>query len=218
MSVPEEVTSIGQETFGGCTGLRRVELPTGLVGVSAESFKGCGSLKSLLLPNNTKTVGLDAFAESGLKWIVVPDSLAAKTGNWGLPEGCEVIPWSEWKTLRTAEGVPYEWLYQNGGEDAVQEEGWEAAANADGKNGRKMRECYVAGLGLEAEEDFAAVIKWEDGKPVVEASKEMPEGRVVKIEGRKGLEEGAADWEELKEGEDWKAQGWRFFWVRVALE
>lgn len=36
-----------------------------------------------------------------------------------------MILWSEWATRRTAEGVPYEWLCQNGGTD--QEDNLKAA-------------------------------------------------------------------------------------------
>ena len=218
LSVPEGVTAIGAGAFSGCTGLRRVELPEGLVGVASEAFEDCGNLRSLFLPRGAKTVGTGAFEGSGLRWIVVPDALAAKTGNWGLPEGCEVIPWGEWAERRTADGVPYEWLWEHGGRTAAEAGDWAAAAAVSAANGRTLGECWVAGLDpAEAGDDLNAELSFEDGVLKVGPKGEKKEGRVYRVEGKRKLTD-EGEWEDVTDVEDLGAGEWRFFRMRVGLE
>ena len=116
--------------------------------------------------------------------------------------------------------VPATWLEKNAaGILAANGGDYEKAANAKATNGRKVWECYVAGLDPESEEDFRAVLKWVDGKPVVESSLGVPADRAVKIEGRKSMadDESGQAWTDVTGVEDLRGEGWRFFRVGVEL-
>ena len=123
---------------------------------------------------------------------------------------------------RTASGVPHAWLAANAG--AILEENgwdWEAAANAEAANGRRVWECYAGGLDPSDEKDeLRAELVREAGSWKVRPVGGGKKGRVYRVEGKKELgDKSEENWTTLWDGFEyaWEAEGWRFFRLRVEV-
>ena len=113
--------------------------------------------------------------------------------------------------------VPFAWLATNAPAALVAAGGdYEAAATAMAANGvNKVWECYVAGLSpTNAAARFEARVEFENGKPVVTWDPDLGAARDYTTQGAKTLGGG---WDDLEEGTDWDAAGYRFFRVKVEL-
>lgn len=55
------VTRIGDNTFGGCTRLRSITIPEGIIKIDNEVFMECSSLVSITLPSSLEKVGVLCF-------------------------------------------------------------------------------------------------------------------------------------------------------------
>ena len=77
VTIPASVTSIGAQTFKGCTNLTTVVFDgdSQLSSIGASAFYGCTNLSSITLPNSLQSIGNFAFYQSGLTSIVVPNSV-----------------------------------------------------------------------------------------------------------------------------------------------
>ncbi len=73
--IPEGVTVIGDYAFNGCGNLKSVILPTGLITISSYSFHRCAELISLVIPETVKTIGRGAFSGSGIRSVIIPNSV-----------------------------------------------------------------------------------------------------------------------------------------------
>ena len=60
-SVPESVTAIGDDGFGGCRELREISLPEGLSAIGDRAFNGCARLAQAVLPESLTGLGKSAF-------------------------------------------------------------------------------------------------------------------------------------------------------------
>ena len=70
--IPNSVTSIGNGTFGGCSGLTSVTIPNSVTSIGVNAFSGCSSLTSVTIPNNVKSIGSSAFNScSGLTSVTI---------------------------------------------------------------------------------------------------------------------------------------------------
>lgn len=61
VTLGKNVTSVGVNSFKGCTKLTKVSFPAKLQKVEAGAFSGCTKLQSASLPNATKKIGANAF-------------------------------------------------------------------------------------------------------------------------------------------------------------
>ena len=66
---PKKVGLMSYDMFLDCTSLSDVVLPENLTEVYNSMFKGCKSLKTVNIPSGVKTIGQQAFAESGITSI-----------------------------------------------------------------------------------------------------------------------------------------------------
>lgn len=80
-SVPENVTSIGSNTFAGCNKLKNIEFKEGLTAIGHYSFNNCYALESIKIPKTVKTIGNSPFIGCvSLQVLCTP--LAKKPNTW----------------------------------------------------------------------------------------------------------------------------------------
>lgn len=84
------VTEIGEYAFSGFEEISKITLPNRLRAIGYRAFYGCKSVTSITIPSSVRHIGNDAFKESGLKQIVISESLRAEPQKWGLPSECKV--------------------------------------------------------------------------------------------------------------------------------
>ena len=76
--IPNGVTSIGNEAFGGCSGLTSVTIPNSVTFIGGSAFSGCSGLTSLTIPNSVTSIGVGAFSGcSGLTSVTIGNSVTS---------------------------------------------------------------------------------------------------------------------------------------------
>jgi uncharacterized repeat protein (TIGR02543 family) len=156
---------------------------------------------------------LDDLASSVKRWLNAEPPLRSQTFE---------AQWKPVEDAATGSGVPVPnaWLTDHAAAVLAANGGdYEAASVATASSGRAMWEYYVVGQDPESGEELRTEIHWNEGKPIVKPSLDLPEGRVVKIEARKSLATGddGEEWTDVTDVEDLEAEGWRFFRVGVEL-
>ena len=80
--IPEDVTSIGETAFGGCSDLTSVTIPSSVTSIGNDAFDSCTGLTSVVIPSSVTSIGERAFSNcSGLTSVTIPSSLTS-IGNW----------------------------------------------------------------------------------------------------------------------------------------
>jgi len=220
--LPPGVTNIGNCAFYECTSLKTLDIPSGVATIGDEAFAKCSNLEALVLPPAVKSVGDHAFGgctaletlyvPMAWKWLDVLDKAA-------LPETCEIVYCGEEGETATETPVPYSWLEAKAAAILKARDGdHDAAANAKAENGRRVWECYVAGLDPAAKRDFRAEISFgENGKPVISSNPRDEETRKYTVYGKTSLTDVTEEWADVTENPDPEADGYRFFRVGVEL-
>ena len=76
LTLPSNVTKIGESAFEGCSSLTSLTLPSSVTEIGRSAFKGCSSLTSLTLPSSVTSIGSSAFYGcSGLTSLTLPSSV-----------------------------------------------------------------------------------------------------------------------------------------------
>ena len=79
--IPNSVTSIGNYSFDGCSGLASVTIPNSVTSIGSWTFADCSGLTSVTIPNNVTSIGDFAFRGcSGLTSITIPNSVTSIGG------------------------------------------------------------------------------------------------------------------------------------------
>ena len=74
--IPDNVTSIADAAFSGCSSLTSVTIPNSVTSIGRLAFQGCDALISIVVPNSVTSIGDNAFEGcSCLDSITIPDSV-----------------------------------------------------------------------------------------------------------------------------------------------
>ena len=77
-TIPNSVTSIGDEAFESCSGLTSITIPNSVTSIGESAFQGCSSLTSFTIPNVLTTISPATFYGcSGLTSIIIPESVTS---------------------------------------------------------------------------------------------------------------------------------------------
>ena len=78
VTIPNSVTSIGGSAFYGCSGLTSVDIPNSVTSIGGSAFYGCSGLTSVDIPNSVTSIGGYAFRDcSGLTSVTIPNSVTS---------------------------------------------------------------------------------------------------------------------------------------------
>ena len=84
------VTTVGGETFKGCTNLTSVTIPDSVVKINGYAFFNCSGLESIKIPDNVTAIGEDAFNNcTGLTNVMIPSGVT--TIDNGAFSGCSKL-------------------------------------------------------------------------------------------------------------------------------
>lgn len=76
--IPDNVTSIGNDTFYGCTGLTSVTIGNSVTSIGGSAFENCINLTSVTIGNSVTSIGNDAFSNcSSLTSVEIPDGVTS---------------------------------------------------------------------------------------------------------------------------------------------
>ena len=80
--IPQDITSIGNGAFAGCTNLTMLDIPNSVTSIENGAFWKCKGLKNFIVGSNVELIGSGAFQECiNLNSIVVP-STVNQIVNW----------------------------------------------------------------------------------------------------------------------------------------
>ena len=96
--IPEDVTSIGDCAFYGCSGLESITMPSSVTSIGNYAFSSCSGLESITIPSSVTSIGNYAFSScSVLESITISENVTSIVDGafWGcsglesitIPEG-----------------------------------------------------------------------------------------------------------------------------------
>ena len=89
-SIPNSVTSIGDNAFGDCYSLREIFIPNSVTNIGNGAFSHCSSLQEIAIPNSVTRIGDSAFLWCpSLREISIPNSVT-NIGNYAFYD-CKLL-------------------------------------------------------------------------------------------------------------------------------
>ena len=81
-TIPNSVTSIGNEAFRDCSSLTSITIPNSVTSIGDQAFYNCSSLTSVTIGNSVTSIGESAFYNcSSLTSVTIPNSVTS-IGDW----------------------------------------------------------------------------------------------------------------------------------------
>ena len=78
VSIPKNVTSIGESAFSRCTNLTSIIIPNNVTSIGSSAFMGCTSMTNVTIPNSVTTIDQNAFMEcTSMTNVTIPDSVTS---------------------------------------------------------------------------------------------------------------------------------------------
>lgn len=88
LSIPNGVTKIGYDAFGDCSSMSTVSIPNSVVSIGKDAFEGCTGLKSIIIPHSVEFIGEGAFSGcTGLTSMTIPSNV--KEIGYGIFTYCD---------------------------------------------------------------------------------------------------------------------------------
>ena len=82
ITIPDSVTSIGNNAFSNCQELTSLVIPDSVTSIGAGAFSDCQALTSLVIPDSVTSIGNNAFSGcKELTSLVIPDSVTSIGDN-----------------------------------------------------------------------------------------------------------------------------------------
>ena len=86
ITIPDSVTSIGNNAFYKCTSLTSVVIPSSVTSIGEYAFNYCSSLTSVVIGDSVTSIGEHAFWHcTSLTSVTIPNSVTS-IGNWAFGE------------------------------------------------------------------------------------------------------------------------------------
>jgi len=87
--IPNNVTSIENGAFSGCSGLTSITIPNSVTSIGSYAFSNCSGLTSVTIGNSVTSIGNSAFENcSGLTSITIPNNVTDLSRGGGIFEKC----------------------------------------------------------------------------------------------------------------------------------
>ncbi|HAK68295.1 MAG TPA: hypothetical protein DCM57_01380 [Treponema sp.] len=116
----EELTSlesIGMGTFEYCRELTDVKLPAGLKAIGTDAFYECSSLKSIVIPVSVRVIGEDAFDDTGIDRVRIPEPTHISRHVFDSSVLHEVFEGSQAAKVMENCGYTYDYIFVKDGEE-----------------------------------------------------------------------------------------------------
>jgi len=102
ITIPDSVTSIGDNAFYKCSKLANITIPDSVKTIGNSAFQNCSQLASVTIPNGVTSIGDNAFREcSQLASVTIPNSVTSiggyafytcsKLASITIPNGVNII-------------------------------------------------------------------------------------------------------------------------------
>ena len=89
VTIPDSVTSIN-DAFSWCSSLQSIIIPDSVTSIDDRAFSGCKSLQSITIPDSVTSIGNYAFWNcESLRSVIIPDSVTS-IGNYAF-SGCKSL-------------------------------------------------------------------------------------------------------------------------------
>lgn len=89
--LPPSMTTIYASMFSNCIALQNITLHTGITKIESGAFEKCKTLTELKIPDTVTVIQKEAFDDSGLKSLVIPDSVTTLECTFGKCQNLEYI-------------------------------------------------------------------------------------------------------------------------------
>ena len=78
ISLPEQITTIGENAFSGCINLSKIVIPNSVTSIGISAFYNCTSLTSVTTPDSVSSIGKSAFENCGsLTSVIIPNGVTS---------------------------------------------------------------------------------------------------------------------------------------------
>ena len=78
VTIPNNITNVGESAFSGCTSLNSITLSNGMSTIAPYMFRGCSNLTSFTVPKNITNIGASAFEScTALNSISIHDAVTS---------------------------------------------------------------------------------------------------------------------------------------------